>query len=341
MQRRNFLSLLAALGLSATLPVRGKTTRRGRLQTVKGWIDRDNTGRILEHEHVMVDFIGAGKVSASRYNPDEVFEKVIPYLKELKDAGFDTFIECTPQFLGRDVKLLRRLSDASGLNIITNTGLYGTQNGKYLPSYAFSETAEQLAKRWITEWEEGIDGTGIKPGFIKISVDKAPIRDFQQKIVKAAAITHLETGLTIASHTGEAAAALEQLDILKKNHVHPSAFIWVHAQSEKDPGKHLQVVGQGAWASYDGAAWEKPGRYLELIDHLKKNRYLDHVLISHDAGWYHVGEPGGGEFKGFTGISKKLIPLLKDVGYKDADIEKLLTENPANAFEIRVRKIKS
>jgi phosphotriesterase-related protein len=239
------------------------------------------------------------------------------------------------------VTLLLRLSHASGLNILTNTGLYGTRNGKYLPEYAFSESAGQMAKRWIAEWENGIEGTGIKPGFIKISVDKAPIRDFQQNIVKAAAITHLKTGLTIVSHTGEAGAALEQIEIIKRSGVHPSAFIWVHAQAEKDPANHLQVVRQGAWASYDGVAWESPGRYLELIDHMKKNGYLDHVLLSHDAGWYHVGEPGGGDFKGFTAISEQLIPLLQKAGYKSTDIKQLLHENPANAFEIKVRKIKS
>ncbi len=340
MHRRHFLTTTAALGLSSLLPAITMPERKDYLQTVTGPVDSDKAGWIMEHEHVLVDFIGADKVSRSRYNPDEVFEKVLPYLQELKKLGFTTFVECTPQYLGRDVILLKRFSEATNLKIITNTGLYGTQNGKYLPEYAFKETPEQLAKRWINEWQNGIEGTGIKPGFIKISVDKAPIKDFQRNLVKAAAITHLATGLTIASHTGEAAAAFEQLEILKAGGVHPSAFIWVHAQNEKDPQKHLQVVKQGAWASYDGAAWGEPQRYFKLIDNLKKNGYLNQILLSHDAGWYRVGEPGGGDFKGFTTISEKLIPLLKNKGYDDADIEKLLRVNPAEALEIKVRKIK-
>lgn len=340
MHRRNFLLGTAALGLLTFIPAVARPLKKGLLQTVTGPIDADKAGWILEHEHVLVDFIGADKVNPNRYNQDEAYAKILPYLQEIKKLGFSTFIECTPQFLGRDVILLKRLSEATKLNIITNTGLYGTQNGKFLPEYAFRETAEQLASRWISEWQKGIEGTGIKPGFIKISVDKAPIKDFQKNIVKAAAITHLATGLTIASHTGASEAAFEQLEILKENGVHPSAFIWVHAQNEKDSLRHLEIAKQGAWASYDGAAWGKPQRYFELIDNLKKNGFMGQVLISHDAGWYRVGEPNGGEFKGFTDISEHLIPLLKKEGYHDTDIEKLLKENPAKAFEIGVRKIK-
>lgn len=340
MQRRRFLMAGAALGLFTLLPAIAKPSGKGFLQSVTGMVNLDEAGLILEHEHILVDFIGADKVSPSRYNRDEAFGKILPYLLEVKKLGFKTFVECTPQFLGRDVILLKRLSEATGLNIITNTGLYGTRDGKYLPPYAFTETAEQLAIRWIDEWENGIEGTGIKPGLIKISVDKAPIKDFQRTLVKAAALTHLKTGLTIASHTGEAAAAFEQIEILKENGVHPSAFIWVHAQNEKDPGNHIRVANQGAWASYDGAGWGQPQRYFELVDNMKKNGLLDQVLLSHDAGWYRVGEPNGGEFKGFTVISEQLLPMLKSNGYNSADIEKLLKINPAKALAINIRKLK-
>lgn len=341
MDRRRFIVSSAALGILSFMPQFTLPAKNGFLQTVTGKIDLDNAGLILEHEHVLVDFIGAEKITPGRYNQNEAFNKILPYLQEVRKLGFSTFVECTPQFLGRDVILLKRLSEATGLNIITNTGLYGTQNGKYLPAYAFKETAEQLARRWISEWEKGIDGTGIKPGFIKISVDSAPIKNYQRNLVKAAAITHLATGLTISSHTGASEAALEQLEILKENKIHPSAFIWVHAQNEKTPEKHIAVVSQGAWASYDGAAWEAPERYYDLIENLRKNGYLNQTLISHDAGWYKVGEPGGGEFKGFGTISQQLLPLLKSKGYNDADIEKLLKTNPAQALEVKVRKLNS
>ena len=122
--------------------------------------------------------------------------------------------------------LQKRLEDESGLQVITNTGYYGAMQNKYLPQWAFTESAEQLARRWINEFENGIDGTSIKPGFIKIGVDAPHLSSLHQKLVKAAAITHLKTGLTICSHTGPAAAAFEELNILRTMSVHPSAFVW-------------------------------------------------------------------------------------------------------------------
>ena len=65
--------------------------------------------------------------------------------------GCATLVECTPAYLGRDPRLLRRLSEASGLHILTNTGYYGANKDKHLPPHAFTETAEQLAARWIRE----------------------------------------------------------------------------------------------------------------------------------------------------------------------------------------------
>ncbi len=70
--------------------------------------------------------------------------------------------------------------------------------------------------------------------------------------MRAAAKTHLQTGLTIASHTGNGVAALEELEILKQEGVHPGAFIWVHAQTEGNGKLHLKAAQQGAWVEFDG-----------------------------------------------------------------------------------------
>ena len=63
-------------------------------------------------------------------------------------------------------------------------------------------------------------------------------------------LTHLATGMTIASHTGPEKPAFEQIEILKKNGVDPSAFIWVHAQ-QAPPGKNIEAAKSGAWISLD------------------------------------------------------------------------------------------
>ncbi|MCS6951139.1 MAG: phosphotriesterase, partial [bacterium] len=87
--------------------------------TVTGRVRADRLGVILPHEHVLVDFIGADRVSRSRYDPEEVYRVVLPYLQRLRKAGCRTLVECTPAYLGRDPQLLQRLSKASGLHLLT------------------------------------------------------------------------------------------------------------------------------------------------------------------------------------------------------------------------------
>ena len=155
------------------------------IHTVRGPVQADALGVTLMHEHVLVDFAGATLVHPSRYDTDEAVALVLPHLRRLADHGCRTFVECTPSYLGRDPALLARLSEASGLNILTNTGYYGVQL-RYLPPQAFGETASGIARRWIGEWRRGIDGTSIKPAFMKISVSAAPLSPLDIRLLDAA-----------------------------------------------------------------------------------------------------------------------------------------------------------
>src|SRR4030095_3060299 len=86
----------------------------GMVMTVNGPIKPDAMHFTLTHEHVLADFIGADNYSKDRYNPEEVYAIALPFIKEVKNMGCSTFVDCSPAYLGRDVKLLKRLSDASG-----------------------------------------------------------------------------------------------------------------------------------------------------------------------------------------------------------------------------------
>jgi len=333
--RRSFLKSTTALFL-----VLKKQTAPSVI-TVNGKIPAVAMGITLVHEHVLVDFIGADKINQNRWKRDVVVQKVLPYLTEVKKYGVKTIFDCTPAFLGRDVMLLKCLADESGLNIVTNTGYYGAVKNKYLPQWAVTETSEQLSKTWIDEFENGIDGSTIKPGFIKISVDAdiPHLSELHRKLVSAAAFTHLQTGLTICSHTGLATAAFEEINILQQMHVHPSAFVWVHAQAEADRSLHIKAARMGAWVSLDGIGWGDFEKYATSINNLKQAGLLNRVLISHDAGWYKPDEKDGGNFTGFTNIFTQLVPLLTQKEFTQTDIEQLLVTNPAEAFGIRVRKM--
>ena len=103
------------------------------IDTVTGPISADALGVTLMHEHVLVDFIGASEVSRSRYDADAVVTTVLPYLQQVRALGCETIVECTPAYLGRDARLLQRLSQASGLTILSNTGFYGAAKDKHVP----------------------------------------------------------------------------------------------------------------------------------------------------------------------------------------------------------------
>ena len=338
LSRRFFLRITGSM-ITARLPfsVRASPQAPGRVVTVNGPVAPKAMGLTFAHEHVLVDFVGANQVSPDRYDADEAFEKILPYLKEIKQLGGQTFVECTPNYLGRDVRLLRRLADATGLQILTNTGLYGARQGIFLPDYVATETPEQLARRWVDEYEKGIDGTGIRPGFIKIGVNDGPLVDDDRKLVKAAALTHLSTGLTIAAHTGDAAAAMEELEIVRATGTHPRAFIWVHAQG-KGTESHVRAAAMGAWVEIDGISEENYADHARQVKALRDEGLLSQVLVSCDAGWYRVGEPQGGNYRSHTVLLNRFVPELKTLGFGKAEVDQLLVTNPAEAFTVRVRR---
>ncbi len=290
----------------------------------------------LSHEHVLVDFIGADSIRPADWNHDAILNVVLPYFEVLKDFKVAYFVDATPNYLGRDPILLEKIAARTGIRIITNTGLYGARHNKFLPDYVRDITEEELAEMWIEEYREGINGTSVRPGFIKIGIDSSdPLDTLQQKLVKAAALTHLKTGLTIASHTGEARGLWPQLQILREMGVSPEAFIWVHAQSEPDPDNYHKAAEKGCWISLDGLGWELEN-HIEKLKFAKKNGILDHILISHDAGWYDPQQINQ-SITPYTAIFKKLLPTLQSEGFTDEEIKGLISVNPSKAFSIAVR----
>ncbi len=346
--RREFLKKVTrgAGGIAAGIAfinIRGchpepEVDRTGKVMTVQGLLEPEELGMTLPHEHVLVDFIGADKVSRKRYDRKEVIQKVVPYLERIRALGCDTLVECTPAYIGRDPVLLRRLSTITGLQLLTNTGYYGAADDKFIPAHAYDETADQLADRWIREWENGIEGLDIYPAFIKTGVDAGPLSEIDEKLVTAAARTHLATGMTIACHTGGEKAILDELEVLEQERVDRRALIWVHAQNEEDPDLHIRAARAGVWVEFDGIHPDRIDAYVQRVQAMKEAGYIHKVLLSQDAGWYHVGEPDGGTYRPHDTIFTDLIPALKSAGITSTDIQQMTVENPGQAFTIRIRK---
>lgn len=319
------------------------------VMTVTGEIASEDMGTTLIHEHVLVDWIGADSTGYHRWDREAVVERVLPFINDAKEQGVETMLETTPAYLGRDPVLLRELSERSGVQILTNTGYYGAVDNNFMPEHAWEESARELADRWIDEFENGIEDTGIRPGFMKISVKgEGPLSDQHQKIVRAAGLTHQETGLTIVSHSPGDQPAQAQVDLLKEMGVSPSAWVWTHAQGGTLE-KQIALGNEGAWISLDNFSYDpseaEEGEddsidwFVERLTDLKEAGLLDRVLISHDAGYYNPDEENGGDFREYTDIIEYLVPALRENGFTDDEIDQLLVRNPQEAYGIRTRII--
>ncbi|HKJ69720.1 MAG TPA: phosphotriesterase [bacterium] len=308
----------------------------GRIMTVRGPVAPESLGIMLPHEHVFSQF-GGGLVEDPEYGREVLSGRVAPYLRYIQALGCTAVADCTAAYFGRAPELLQHLSEQTGLHLITNTGYYGAAGDDYVPEHAYSESVRDLAQRWIREWEQGIGQTGIRPGFMKIGVDPGPLSDIDAKLIRAAAITHLHTGLTIAVHTGGSPeAAMDELAILREEGVHPSAWIWVHAHNVQEVDALSEAAGMGAWIEFDGLSADSLERHLVLVKAMRERGHLDRVLLSHDGNSF----PGRGQApRHYDVLFTTFMDLLASEGCSEQEIRQMTQENPGEAFTVGVREI--
>ena len=122
--------------------------------------------------------------------------------------------------------------------------------------------------------------------------------------------------------------------MLRKERVSPSAWVWVHAQNERNSEIHVQVARAGGWVEFDGVGPTSIDRHVELVKTMQSAGLLNHVLLSHDAGWYCVGEPRGGNVRGFDTVFTTFVPALLRAGLGEDEIKQVTVNNPAKAFAI-------
>ncbi len=336
--RRTFLrdaALLAVAAAANALPTQAPDRF---IQTVLGPIPASKLGMTLVHEHVMCDFIGAEHTNRSRWQVEAVVKRMLPVLTQLKQRGVTGFIDCTPAYIGRDPRVLKRLAQETGLHIVTNTGYYGGANDKFVPRHAYDETADQLADRWVREWNNGIEDSGVRPGFIKIGVDEiesdsARLSSIDEKIVRASARTSKRTGLAVTCHTGGGPAGLAAAKLFIGEKANPGRFVVAHSDGHGLPINQA-VAELGAWVSFDAISRKPLELHLKLVRAMTE-RHAGSLLLSHDNGWYEVGKENGGEVRDFNYITDVFLPAFRKSGGSEATIRKLMVENPARAFAIR------
>ncbi len=296
-------------------------------------------GSVLVHGHVFVDIPESAEAwTPGRYDSDEAYRAARPKLEALKPYGCVRFLECTSVFMGRDPRLMRRLSDDTGIDIWICSGLRGTGGHRHIPKYAFEENAEQLARRWIDEITSGVDG--VKARFIKLGIDGGRhgatgghLVEIDRKLITAAAIAGRETGVTTVCHSGDSGHARitmeEELDTVLEAGLPPRQFVVVHAQHEDDFALHERIARAGFWVEFDGVPrmvdWS-----VDAVTHLAGKGLLDRVLVSEDkiiCDARSLGKPINPGFRPYTTIYEQFLPKLDPAWRKQ-----LMVKNPRTAF---------
>lgn len=305
------------------------------INTVDGVIEADEIGFSLTHEHIMSNF-GKDISETSEYDEAALVNQVVPYLQKIKSLGVDTIFDCTTAHFGRRVDLLQTIADSTGLQIVTNTGYYGAVDDRYVPKIAYNSTPGEISERWVDEFENGIDGTNVKPGFIKLAFDDGTPSEIDKKLFEAGIMAHLETGLTLVVHTGNNPEAVNiQLNLLQQFDVSPEAWIWTHAHTSNDLDLLIETAQKGAWISLDRVNSSNIQSTVNWLQRFKSEELLHKILLSHDGN----GFPGGGELRPFEAAMNELIPALQEDDFTDEEIDQLFIENPKNAFSIKIRKL--
>lgn len=296
--------------------------------TVTGPIAPDELGVVLPHEHVFIDLVreyrGSGLLN------DE--ELACAELRELRGAGGRTLVDLTTDEIGRDPAALRRVSEATGISIVMGCGHY---RDPYLNREWFDRTpVDAIAEEIVRDLTEGVGGSGVRAGIIgEIGADRGYISAAEERSFRAAARAHLRTGVTINTHAARWPVGLAQLRLLAEEGVDPRRVIVGHTDSVPVPGYQLDLVGQGAYVSFDSIGTGSPyhtRRAAEYVLDLVQAGFGSQILLSHDICLHdHLRAAGG---CGYAYLLTEFLPMLTAAGLDQEQVRALTTDNPRAAL---------
>lgn len=315
-----------------------------KINSVLGPLDTKALGFTLSHEHVVLSSAGIRHVYPDFIGQrNTIVANAVRVLREAKAGGVDTMVDVTTFDIGRDVRLVREVSRRSGMNIIACTGMWLD-----IPRAFWQANVDDIAALFTREIKEGIEGTGIKAGIIKVATDKGGVTPEGEIILRAAARAAKKTGVPISCHTwapervGEQQLRIFQSEKLDLNQVYIG-----HSNDTADVAYLTGLMKKGAWVGLDrtflGDVTPGTPSWTQRADTIK--RLIDagwghRILLSHD--WcVYPGILGPKQQKAFMThnpdsflfITRKVLPRLKGLGVPDKTITQITVDNPRRFFE--------
>jgi len=291
----------------------------------------DELGLILPHEHVFVDLRTWDQPGYAQAETKAVIALMAPEIARAQAAGVTALVECSTVGVGRRPDILKAVSEATGLPLVVPTGVY---REPWIPDWIQAATEAEL-REWMTgELSDEIRPDGVQAGWIKLSAGDDGLTACEAKVLRAAAVAGVATNAVIGSHTIRGWVVRDQLKIIEEVGYSPERFIWIHTQAEPDFDLHIEIARRGAWIEYDaiGSDHLNDDFFVEHIQRVLDAGLGDHLLLSHDRGWYDPALPGGGTPKPFTYLSETFLPKLGQTGVDEPTVRQLTQSNPFRAF---------
>jgi phosphotriesterase-related protein len=320
------------------------------VETVRGPVDAADLGTTLMHEHVFVLTPDLLANYGHEYWDEELrVVDAIDKLTRLRALGVRTIVDPTVVGLGRYILRVARVNAAVDINIVPATGLY-----------TFDELPRQLQSRgpgsllggeepmtgmFLRDVREGIAGTDVKAAFLKGVVEERGLTPDQQRIHRALAATHRETGVPITVHTNsEHETGRIVLDFYEAEGVDLTKVVVGHAGDSNDLDYLRALADRGATLGCDRFGLDRyntTDRRVATVAALCAEGYAERIVLSHDASCYidfYAGEQAQRTLHAaapnwhYEHITRDVLPALREAGVTDAQIMTMLVDNPRRYF---------
>jgi predicted metal-dependent phosphotriesterase family hydrolase len=308
------------------------------IQTVRGPVPADEVGFTLPHEHTAIALWHV----PDRWDYWELSrdEPIIEAeLGRFVQAGGSCLVDLTLTGVGRDPARLVRLSERTGLHLVMGCGWY---RGAYYPAEARIDrrSVDDLADELVHEAQDGVGGSGVRPGIIgEIGTDKPWVSAAEERVHRAAARAARRTGLAITTHAVLSDVGLAQLRIFEEEGADLSRVVVGHADSYPSLDHYLEIVRRGGNLEFDflGMSFTPmeqhgEGRVVELLVELLSRGHGDRILLSQDV--CHNGQLVTYGGHGYTYLQETFRSRLRAAGVSAAEIDRLTIDNPRRILSV-------
>ncbi len=318
--------------------------------TVHGPVAAGDLGIVDAHSHLFIAPVPGGAADAPvLVDEDGVGRELTAF----RAAGGGAVVDCQPGGCGRDGRVLRRLSEQTGVHVIAATGFH---RRRYYPSdaplFAMSATAAAdyfrdeiahglLETRELPRPDKSADRSQLEtcqvyPGVIKIAAESS-LAASPLALFEAAAAVARETGYAIEMHTERGAAVEDYLAFFGGQGLSPRRLVFCHVDKRPDFGLHRELARAGVMLEYDTffrPKYEPERNVWPLIREMAAAGLAGQVALATD-----MADPGlwselGGR-PGLLGIFIIIKEGLTRIGLPATTIDGLLGRNIAERLEIR------